>query len=368
LDRRTGVIVPKKTGIRRRRVVVNAVVDDPARDWTEPGVFEVAAGVYRIPLPLPSDGLRAVNVYAIVDGDDLVMIDSGWAIDEAREVLAAGLAGIGRGLGDVRQFLVTHVHRDHYTQAVVLRREFGNQIAVGKGERPTLDLVSGLVRRDPAEPLFVGRLIAAGATDLAEKMRAAPRPPAADRRAWEAPDTWLDDRSIASVGRRELTAVLTPGHTRGHLVFLEPSTELLFAGDHVLPRITPSIGFEASPSDFPLRDYLDSLRLVRGMPDARLLPAHGPVTPSVHARVDELLDHHDRRLAIIANLVDKGASTAFEAASAMTWTRRERKLSEMDMFNEMLAVLETKSHLDVLMLQGKLDRSDVDGVQHYRIV
>jgi glyoxylase-like metal-dependent hydrolase (beta-lactamase superfamily II) len=348
--------------------VVNAVVDDPARDWTEPGVFEVAPGVYRIPLPLPSDGLRAVNVYAVVDGDDLVMIDSGWAIDEAKEVLAAGLAGIGRGLGDVRRFLVTHVHRDHYTQAVVLRREFGNEIAVGKGEQPTLDLVSGLARRESGEPLFLDRLLIAGAKALADRMRSAPRPSATDRLVWEAPDTWLDDRSIASVGRRELTAVLTPGHTRGHLVFVEPSTELLFAGDHVLPHITPSIGFEASPSDFPLRDYLDSLRLVRGMPDARLLPAHGPVTPSAHARVDQLLDHHDRRLAVIADLVDKGASTAFDAASMMTWTRHERKLSEMDMFNEMLAVLETKSHLDVLMLQGKLDRTDVDGIHHYRAV
>ena len=34
--------------------------------WTEPGTFEVAPGVYRIPLPLPNDGLRAVNVYALV--------------------------------------------------------------------------------------------------------------------------------------------------------------------------------------------------------------------------------------------------------------------------------------------------------------
>jgi glyoxylase-like metal-dependent hydrolase (beta-lactamase superfamily II) len=348
--------------------VVNVAVDDPTGDWTEPGVFEVAPGVYRIPLPLPSDGLRAVNVYAVVDGDDLVMIDSGWAIDEAKEVLAAGLAGIGRGLGDVRRFLVTHVHRDHYTQAVVLRREFGNEIAVGKGEQPTLDLVSGLVRRESGEPLFIDRLLAAGAMELAERMRSAPRPSNTDRHAWEAPDTWLDDRSIAAVGQRELTAVLTPGHTRGHLVFVEPSTELLFAGDHVLPHITPSIGFEAAPADFPLRDYLDSLRLVRGMPDARLLPAHGPVAPSVHARVDELLDHHDRRLGIIGDLVDKGASTAFEAASMMTWTRRKRHLSELDMFNEMLAVLETKSHLDVLMLQGKLDRTDVDGTQHYRAV
>ena len=42
-------------------------------DWTELGLFTVAPGVHRIPLPLPNDGLRAVNVYAIESGDDLVL-------------------------------------------------------------------------------------------------------------------------------------------------------------------------------------------------------------------------------------------------------------------------------------------------------
>lgn len=59
--------------------------DTSTRDtWTEPGTFEVAPGIYRIPLPLPNDGLRAVNVYALAHGGDLVLIDSGWAIAGAR--------------------------------------------------------------------------------------------------------------------------------------------------------------------------------------------------------------------------------------------------------------------------------------------
>ena len=31
-------------------------------DWTEPGAYEVADGVFRIPLAMPGDGLEAVNV------------------------------------------------------------------------------------------------------------------------------------------------------------------------------------------------------------------------------------------------------------------------------------------------------------------
>ena len=42
-----------------------------------PGVYPVAPGVHRVPLPLPTDGLRAVNVYVIEDDGGLVLIDSG---------------------------------------------------------------------------------------------------------------------------------------------------------------------------------------------------------------------------------------------------------------------------------------------------
>ena len=87
-------------------------------EWTVPGVYPVAPGVHRVPLPLPTDGLRAVNVYVIGDDGGLVLIDSGWALEQARAALTSALAALGAGLGDVRSFLVTHVHRDHYTLAV----------------------------------------------------------------------------------------------------------------------------------------------------------------------------------------------------------------------------------------------------------
>jgi len=95
--------------------------------WIEPGAYEVGQGVYRIPLPLPHDGLRAVNVYAIADGEQLVLIDSGWALTESEELLVRALDSIGYRLVDVREFLVTHVHRDHYTQAVAIRRAHGTR-------------------------------------------------------------------------------------------------------------------------------------------------------------------------------------------------------------------------------------------------
>ena len=63
--------------------------------WIEPGVEDLGGGVHRIPLPLPIDGLKAVNVYAIADPGGVDLIDAGIALVPARERLAAGLRQIG---------------------------------------------------------------------------------------------------------------------------------------------------------------------------------------------------------------------------------------------------------------------------------
>jgi len=336
-----------------------------AHEWAEPGVYPVAPGVHRVPLPLPTDGLRAVNVYVITGDGGLVLIDSGWALEVARRDLTSALAALGAGLGDIRSFLVTHVHRDHYTLAVQLRREFGGTVSLGLGERQAIAVLSG----GTAEPFApqLAELRASGADaligNLADTARALPGG-AAD---WEEPDKWLTPYEEIGVAGRALTVIPTPGHTRGHVVFRDAAAGLLFAGDHVLPHITPSIGFEAVPSRQPLQDFLGSLRLVRSLPDMRLLPAHGPVAPSAHTRIDELLAHHDDRLARCLAAVRDGAATAYQAAGFLRWTRRQRRLGELDPFNQMLAVIETRAHLELLAAQGRLVSSVHDGVVRYEV-
>ena len=331
--------------------------------WTEPGAYEVAAGVHRIPLPLPNDGLRAVNVYVLHGPDGLVLVDGGWAIPDSRERLAASLATLGAGLTDVRRFLVTHVHRDHYTQAVAVRREFGASVALGAGERPTLDLLQE-PDRSPLQAQL-GALRAAGAPELAATIGESAKGHRIDPSAWEPPDTWLEEGPLPLPGGRVLEAVATPGHTAGHLVFHDLDGALLFAGDHVLPTITPSIGFEPVVSPDPLGAFLASLALVRSRPDALLLPAHGAVAPSVHARVDELVAHHGQRLDETERACASGATTAHEVGSILRWTRREHRLADLDPFNAMLAVFETGAHLTLLTAQGRLRETVTDGVHRF---
>ena len=332
-------------------------------NWTEPGTFEVAPGIYRIPLPLPNDGLRAVNVYALTDGGDLMLIDSGWAIADARDVLDRGLGALGASAGDVRRILVTHVHRDHYTQAVYLRREFGTRVSLGAGERESLQISMNPDRAPLQNQLGYLRLLGAG--DLADRMAKLQGPRDPYKTGWETPDDWLRDSEKIGHGGRTLDVVATPGHTRGHVVFHDTGSRLLFAGDHVLPTITPSIGFEPVLSDDPLGAFLGSLALMRSRPDARLLPAHGPVTGSTHARVDELIAHHGARLDETEAAIRGGAQTAPEAAAVLRWTRRGRELADLDPFNQMLAISETAAHLQLLTAQGRVTRHEADGLRYY---
>lgn len=349
-----------------------AISPDSDRPWGDPGAWPAAPGVHRIPLPLPNDGLLAVNVYAIETpdadgGTALTLVDGGWAITEAQDVLEKALASIGAGVGDIRRFLVTHVHRDHYTQAVALRRLNGAEVVLGRGEETSL----ALTRQGPAVvgDVMGGALADAGAGAIAEAWRRAPGDGTTDQDLWELPDTWLEGDVPLAVGTRTLDAVHTPGHTHGHYVFADQGDGLLFAGDHVLPTITPSIGFEPDTRIQPLGDFLASLAKVRGLPDLSLLPAHGPVHGSSHARVDALLAHHDTRLDLSLEPLGAapaggpdgaggtdgagGGLTAHDVAGQLPWTRHARTLESLDPFNTALATLETRAHLEVLVARGQ---------------
>ena len=336
---------------------------EAVRDWAAPGCHPVAPGVHRIPLELPMDGLRAVNVYAIETAAGVALVDAGWAVAGALEQLGSALRIIGYDVADVRDVYVTHIHRDHYTLAPELRRRSGATVHLGAGEQAGVAAIAALGSNVPVSSL--DQLRRAGAAPLAEVVATATATEPWQAEDWEPADDWLPP-GVIEIGGRAIEVVATPGHTRGHVVFHDRAAGLLFSGDHVLPTITPSIGFELGEWELPLGRYLASLRLLLDRPDAVLLPAHGDVAPSTHERVQQLLAHHERRLdQVAAALSPHGPSTGAEVTARLTWTRRERAYGDLDDFNRMIAVCETLAHLDLLASEGRVARLSDGGVDRF---
>lgn len=324
------------------------------------GVEEVTPTVHRIPLSLPTDGLRAVNVYAVSGPDGVGLIDGGWSRDGALTELERGLREIGHELGEVTSVLATHFHPDHYTLAVDLHRLTGCPISLGAGEEQTVQLI---VDGEHGMASFSAMLVRSGVPEdyVRHHLEETANPD-----HYEAPTTWLRDGDRPRLGDREVEAVSTPGHTRGHFCFADEPHGLLFAGDHVLPHITPAIGFESvQDQHLPLADFLASLARLKARPDALLLPAHGPVTSSVHARADELTAHHEERLDRCLDALASGCRTSYDVARTITWTRHERPISELTPLDQLMAVHETRAHLEVLVADGRAQSESSPELDEY---
>ena len=53
-------------------------------------------------------------------------------------------------------------------------------------------------------------------------------------------------------------------------------------------------------------------------------------------------------------------------AADLPWTRHERRLEDLDVFNAGLASMETLAHLELLAAQGRVTRREDDGVLRLR--
>ena len=337
--------------------------------WTEPGAHQVAPGVHRIPLPLPGDALKAVNVYAVEDGDRLALVDAGWHREDSWEALRTALGQIGAQPGDIRTVLVTHMHHDHYGQAPRLRHESGALVLLGEGEQRSLDAILIREERRKADDDRVERVVSAGAAELVPAVEEAIRARgAAGLALWERPDVMAPDGHTVELRTRALEVVATPGHTRGHVSFLDRAHRLFFAGDHVLPHITPSLGVEPyGGHGTSLVEFIGSLTKVRPLDVDRVLPAHGPDFAGLRDRVDALLDHHATRLAACIEAVRTGSTTAYEVAHQLPWTRRNRRYEELDLANKLLALTETVAHLELLAVQGTLVSGEDGELRRYHL-
>ncbi|MDX2972669.1 MBL fold metallo-hydrolase [Kribbella solani] len=316
-----------------------------------PPVEQVRDDVWSLPLPLPAGNpVVYVNCYVLAGPDGLIVVDPGWDHDEGWRSLNAGLRELGHSIEDVTRVLVTHFHPDHYGLAPRLRAESGARVLM----HPADGRMIGLPDRSVDETV----------TSLADFLRSCGAPAAeiADllderslihrMRAMTGPD----DDLAAGPAPGGLEAIWTPGHTPGHLCFYLPRHELLLTGDHVLPRISPNVSvYDDSPAN-PLGDFLTSQERLRGLPVAEVLPAHEYRFTELDSRLDEIVKHHGQRGTEVLNLLaELGATSSWELASRMRWSR---PWTEMPGYTRRSANGEVLAHLVDLARHGHAIRTD----------
>src|SRR5262249_29366833 len=171
------------------------------------------------------------------------MIASGLGLAADEAALRAGLTLAGIALEQVSTLILTHAHPDHIGLSGLVAAASGAPVYLLAGEdRRMYDVWSP----SHSEALWAveAAYIANGMSpdEAASGGRATERaqrilrlPPAETVRL-------LEDGAGLRLGEHTYLALWTPGHSDFHLCLLREDG-LFIAGDHILPAITPNIGY-----------------------------------------------------------------------------------------------------------------------------
>lgn len=135
--------------------------------------------------------------------------------------------------------------------------------------------------------------------------------------AWCRGTVPLQDREQIEVDGLVIDVLATPGHTADSVCLYLSRDGALLTGDTILGEGSSLIAWP----DGRLGDYLQSLKRLRDLAAAgaslTLLPGHGPLVLWGLPAIDTLLAHRTKRLAQVTDVVDAGASTVEEVATAV---------------------------------------------------
>ena len=318
-------------------------------------VDQIADDIYRLHLPLPFL-LNHVNVYLVRGASGWTVIDTGlnhpgciaaWehAFDELRIMPA-----------HIEQIIVTHIHPDHFGLAGWLQAQSGAVVRLSPIEQAAANLIWRDGERDDtirtqmtqcdAPPDLIDAIIEGIVSTRALTL---PHP---------THETTITPGSQLRIGDRLCTAIHAPGHSDGQLVFFDERDALIFSGDQVLNKITPNIGLWATGDPHPLQHYLASLRALRDLPVRVGLPGHKTVIEEWRGRIDQIIAHHDVRLAHVLSACQNGATVMHVARTLFDFSR----LTTHEM---RFALVESLAHLEHLVENSALTRDDSGGVWRY---
>lgn len=311
----------------------------------------IAPDIYRIGVQLPGSPLKELNSYLLRGlGRDL-LIDTGFRQPECRDSLLAALKELNAN-PDKLDIVNTHLHADHTGLDLDVVGESSCIYIHEKDLTYLRTAVSGFNIQKSNER-FLDEGYPSEVLALSDKINPA------TRRLVERVDNHfrgITQSDRISIGQYVLQPIFVPGHTPGHIMLWEENTRIMFTGDHVLFDISPNIAYWHGVED-SLGDYLQSLRKAADYPVRLALPGHRG-RGDYQGRINELLQHHEKRLREVLSIVERtpGAS-AYEIAGQMSWRIRCDDWNSFPPAQKWFAMGECLSHLDLLCLHGKIKRT-----------
>ena len=299
---------------------------------------ELGDGIRRVTLPLPTRPGH-VHAYLLPGEDGWTLVDTGVGLPDAKETWAAELEQAG---GRVATVFVTHFHPDHVGAAADLHELTGAPVVQGTLDYAQCELVWG-------NPAWSDRIVdwfrLHGAPDgvTAEL--------AGQSSVYRPFIRYQRDPILVEAGEHVdgWQLIAAPGHADGQLCLLRDG--VLIAADHLLGRITPTVGLWPASRPDPLGDYLAALDRTIELAPRIALPGHGEPIENPTGRARELKEHHRLRLEEAVAALTPEPQTGYELSFALFG-------ADLPAAGRRFAIAETLSHLERLVHQGAARRQE----------
>jgi glyoxylase-like metal-dependent hydrolase (beta-lactamase superfamily II) len=309
-------------------------------------VHAVFPDLYRIEIPLPDSPLKSLNAYVVLGSDRNLLIDTGFNRKECLAAMKGGLSELKISLDDT-DLLITHLHADHIGLVPELVRN-GSKVFFSRPDAEIIQNWEGF-------GYLTAYAVQNGFSDSMLQIALETHPAAKFFQARLPDFTLIENNQRITVGAYCFRCLITPGHTRGHTCLYEPQKRLFISGDHVLGDITPHIQCWREEWN-PLGDYLESLDRVCDLDVDVVLPGHRRVFYHFRQRIDEIKQHHQKRMQEIESILRRGPMNAYQVASHMTWDINYKSWDDFPILQKWFATGEAIAHLKYLYATQKIAR------------